>query len=90
MIHPHITDFIVDGAHTMNNNLESVALNANNLYATDGLCHYAEPGTYGYECGLQAKWLGVKKSGFVMGFCDDCKRDVFPSLGVVYWHRIKN
>ena len=29
------------------------------LYATDGLCHNANRGTYGHECGKPAEWLGM-------------------------------
>lgn len=45
-----------------------------NLYATDGLCHNAQRGTFGHECGKPATWLGLHPStGFTSGFCNDCK-----------------
>lgn len=45
---------------------------AMSLYALDGTCHNAEPGTFGHECGKPAKWLGTGPRGFAAGFCDDC------------------
>ena len=37
-------------------------------YASDGICHNAEPGTYGHECGKPAIWIGITKTGFRSGF----------------------
>jgi len=56
-----------------------------NLYALDGICHNAEPGTYGHECGKPAKWLGTGASGFQSGFCDDCKAHGYEAKGMVAW-----
>lgn len=42
-------------------------------YATDGICHNAQPGTFGHECGKPATWVGTKANGFKCGFCDQCK-----------------
>ena len=49
-----------------------------NPYATDGLCHNANSGTYGHECGKPAVWLGIRPAsegyaGFASGFCDRCR-----------------
>src|SRR6266566_3686223 len=57
-------------------------------YATDGRCHNAEPGTYGHECGKPAVWLGTTASGFVSGYCDDCKRHGAEARGC-RWERIQ-
>jgi len=61
---------------------------SDNLYATDGLCHNANHGTYGHECGRPAVWLGTTPRGFSSGFCDRCKRDGDEAVGVVEWVRI--
>ena len=42
-------------------------------YATDGLCHNAQVGTFGHECGKPATWLGTDARGWQSGFCDKCK-----------------
>lgn len=57
------------------------------LYAMDGKCHNAEPGTYGHECGKSAPWIGTTKSGFEAGFCDDCKRHGYEAKAIVVWRR---
>lgn len=46
-----------------------------NPYATDGICHNANWGTFGHECGRPADWLGIARPGFgiSMGFCDHCR-----------------
>ena len=51
------------------------ASEATSLYATDGLCHNAEPGTYGHECSKPATWLGLRPNGSWIGYCDACKAD---------------
>ena len=56
-----------------------------NLYAADGLCHNAEPGTYGHECGKPAAWLGTTPGGFRSGFCDECKRNGYEARGMKDW-----
>jgi len=58
-----------------------------NLYAVDGLCHNAEPGTYGHECGKPATWVGTKPSGWQSGFCDDCRARGFEAAGFTTWTR---
>lgn len=58
---------------------------ASMLYATDGKCHNAEPGTYGHECGKPATWLGVSRSGFVSGFCADCKARGWEARSCIAW-----
>jgi hypothetical protein len=57
------------------------------LYATDGLCHNAQPGTYGHECGKAATWIGRTASGFRSGFCDACKARGHEAKDVVEWTR---
>lgn len=56
-------------------------------YATDGLCHNAEPGTYGHECGKPAVWIGTDAKGFASGFCDDCKQHGWESRQFTSWLR---
>lgn len=56
-----------------------------NLYATDGLCHDSEPGTFNHECGRPAKWLGVTAAGFWSGYCDHCKQHGHEAKRVVRW-----
>lgn len=56
-----------------------------NLYAVDGLCHNAEPGTYGHECGKPARWLGLSRSGMWSGFCDLCRKDGYEARGRTAW-----
>ena len=56
-----------------------------NLYATDGRCHNAEPGTYGHECGKPAVWLATTPGGFTTGFCDDCKQHGYEARGMTDW-----
>lgn len=58
-----------------------------NLYAADGLCHNAQPGTYGHECGKPATWLGTTRSGFRSGYCDACKENGYEARHVVRWER---
>jgi hypothetical protein len=55
------------------------------LYAIDGRCHNAEPGTYGHECGKQAAWVGEDRNGHRCGFCSDCKRNGHEARGMVSW-----
>lgn len=55
------------------------------LYATDGQCHNAEPGTYGHECGKPATWLGAFPSGMVSGFCSDCKARGTEARQCIAW-----
>jgi len=57
-----------------------------NLYATDGDCHNAEPGTYSHECGKPADWLGILSDGFASGFCNDCKRYGYEAKKVKEWY----
>ena len=61
------------------------ATDATNLYATDGWCHNAEPGTYGHECGRPATWLGLRPSGLWNGYCDRCRADGTEARQCVSW-----
>jgi hypothetical protein len=55
------------------------------LYATDGKCHNAEPGTFGHECGKPATWLGTTPGGFMSGYCDRCKENGTEARRVGLW-----
>lgn len=59
------------------------------LYATDGLCHNAEPGSYGHECSKPAVWIGTKPSGFQSGYCAACKVQGYEARGVVQWRKLE-
>jgi len=61
-----------------------------NLYVTDRLCHNAEPGTYGHECGKPATWIGTNKRGFSMGYCDACKATGYEARDCVAWKRMRD
>lgn len=54
-------------------------------YATDGLCHNAEPGTFNHECGRPAEWIGTKANGFRSGFCVACRARGSEARNVVRW-----
>jgi hypothetical protein len=56
------------------------------LYAIDGKCHNAEPGTYGHECGKPAVWVGENRDMFRCGYCQDCKQFGHEARDVVHWH----
>ena len=60
-----------------------------NLYAIDGVCHAAPYTYYGQECGKPAAWVGVTRSGFGVGYCDECKRlgIEVSATGIVVWHK---
>ena len=66
-----------------------------NSYATDGLCHNANYGTYGHECGRPAEWLADKHSAavvgsvFTSGFCDRCKREGDERHAFGNWRRVE-
>lgn len=55
------------------------------LYATDGKCHNAEPGTYGHECRKPAQWIGTMPSGFRSGFCVVCRAEGYEARRVIRW-----
>ena len=55
------------------------------LYATDGRCHNAEPGTYGHECGKPAVWIGTSPSGFRSGFCQRCRDTGYEARSFTDW-----
>ncbi len=55
------------------------------MYAIDGKCHNAEPGTYGHECGKPAVWVGEKVGGFRCGYCAKCRSSGYEARGVVSW-----
>ena len=59
-----------------------------NLYAIDGLCHNAEPGTYSHECSKPAVWVGTKSIGFASGFCEDCKERGWEARSYERWERL--
>lgn len=61
-----------------------------NLYAIDGLCHNAETGTYGHECGKPATWIGTKPGGWACGFCDHCKEHGAERHGFETWERVQS
>ena len=61
---------------------------ADNLYATDGRCHNAQPGTFGHECGKPATWLAKMPGGFTTGFCDNCRTHGYEARGMEDWRRI--
>lgn len=54
-------------------------------YATDGLCHNSNRGTFNHECGKPALWIGTNASGWQCGFCDDCKEHGHESSKMVTW-----
>lgn len=60
------------------------------LYASDGLCHNAETGTYGHECGKPATWIGTKPGGWQSGFCDRCKEHGAERHGFLIWKRVRS
>jgi hypothetical protein len=59
-----------------------------NRYATDGLCHNPQIGTYRHECRKLATWLGTDKNGWSCGFCDDCKAHGHDARHMVSWRKI--
>jgi hypothetical protein len=59
-------------------------------YATDGICHNANPGTFGHECGKQAVWVGTKANGYQSGFCDECRHHGYEARFFVNWEVIPN
>lgn len=59
-----------------------------NSYATDGLCHNSEPGTFGHECGKPAEWIGTDGRDFAMGFCDHHKQHGHDATDVIEWAAI--
>jgi hypothetical protein len=60
------------------------------LYALDGVCHNAEPGTYGHECGKPAKFLGTAANGMTSGFCADCQKWGYEAKGRTNWRSVGN
>lgn len=62
---------------------------ASGLYASDGRCHNAEPGTFNHECGKPAVWLGTSAAGFQSGFCDDCREHGTEARSFGGWRRIE-
>lgn len=63
-------------------------------YATDGICHNANRGTYGHECGKPAVWNADKPSSlycgtpFTSSFCDRCKLTGDEAREFSNWRRI--
>jgi len=60
-----------------------------NSYATDGVCHNAEPGTYGHECGKPAVWVGTSPGGFRSGFCQRCRDTGYEARSFTDWTPIE-
>lgn len=58
-------------------------------YATDGLCHNAEAGTFNHECGKPATWIGKTKNGFKSGFCSECKEHGREARGIISWEVVR-
>ena len=56
-----------------------------NSYAEDGICHNANHGTFGHECGKPATWLATKADGWQSGFCDHCKAHGDERHGFTKW-----
>lgn len=90
----HRTDGTIDvyrvlasGKCTAEDRVETIAPGAN-LYAVDGLCHNAQIGTYGHECGKPATWIGTKASGWQSGFCDDCKEHGDERRSFIAWEMV--
>lgn len=53
------------------------------------VCHNAEPGTFGHECGKPSTWRAAsKESGFISTFCDDCKERGWEAKQFTGWERI--
>ena len=76
-----------DGAtREWNGTYEDVEINT---YATDRLCHNAEPGTFNHECGKPATFIGTRADGFASGFCDACKTNGSEASRCTHWEKIK-
>jgi hypothetical protein len=62
-----------------------------NLYATDGLCHNANVGTFNHECGKPATWVGVWRTNlsFGSGFCDHCMEHGDEAVNFTNWRRLE-
>lgn len=58
-------------------------------YATDGLCHNAQIGTYSHECGKPAEWIGTDPNGFQSGFCTPCKERGDEAKAVTLWRPVQ-
>lgn len=59
-------------------------------YATDGLCHNSEPGTFNHECGKPAVFIGTKENGFRSGFCAHCKEHGWEARAYTKWERVSS
>jgi hypothetical protein len=59
-----------------------------NTYATDGICHNSQRGTYGHECGKPATYIAEFANGWRSGFCTRCKDWGDERHGALAWHRI--
>lgn len=60
-----------------------------NLYGCDGLCHNAQIGTFGHECGKPATRIGTKANGWQSGFCDHCKEHGDERFGFITWESVR-
>jgi len=55
------------------------------------ICHNAEPGTYGHECGKPAQWIADKPSSiepgatFTTSFCMKCRATGSEARGFNNW-----
>jgi hypothetical protein len=54
-------------------------------YAIDGVCHNAEAGTYGHECGQPAVWTAESTNGFRFGVCARCRAEGDEVRGMHGW-----
>ena len=60
-----------------------------NTYAGDGLCHNANSGSYGHECGKPAELIGTNSNAFRTGFCAHCAKHGSESFAYRF-ERIKS
>lgn len=64
-------------------------MTSQNSYGTDGKCHNANIGTFNHECGKPATWIGIKATGWRMGFCDHCKQYGDEARDFVAWEPVR-
>lgn len=60
-----------------------------NITSRPEVCHNAEPGTYGHECGKPSEWWATSATGFRSTFCDDCKTRGYEAREFSDWERIE-
>ncbi len=59
-------------------------------YATDGICHNANVGSFNHECGGAATWIGTSASGSRSGYCNNCKEHGDEGVRCVAWAKIED